>query len=80
MREGFISKESALDIKNTYRKSLEGGETVAKNLSKHLNDELWFDWEEYMNVLWWPKVDTSFQAKKFKKLGKQICKVPDSFN
>jgi 2-oxoglutarate dehydrogenase E1 component len=79
MNEGCISKESALDIKNTYRKSLEGGKTVAKSLSDHSNNSLWFDWSDYMNVLWWPKVDTAFEAKKFKSLGRQICEVPDSF-
>jgi 2-oxoglutarate dehydrogenase E1 component len=70
MNEGCISKESALDIKNTYRKSLEGGKTVAKSLSDHSNNSLWFDWSDYMNVLWWPKVDTAFEAKKFKSLGR----------
>jgi len=79
MIEGFISKELALEIKNTYRKSLEGGKTVAKSLADHSNTSLWFDWTDYMNVLWWPKVDTSFKAKKFISLATQICEVPDSF-
>jgi 2-oxoglutarate dehydrogenase E1 component len=30
--------------------------------------------------LWWPKVDTTFHQKKLKKLGEQICEVPNSFN
>lgn len=79
-QEGHITKESAIEIKNTYRKSLEGGKTVAKSLSEHSNNELWFDWTEYLDVLWWPKVDTSFSEKEFKSLGKDICKVPSSFN
>ena len=41
---------------------------------------MWFDWTEYLDVLWWPKVDTTFDQKKLKKLGKQICEVPNSFN
>src|SRR5210317_698210 len=80
MIDGFISKELALEIKNTYRKSLEGGKTVAKSLADHSNNELWFDWTEYLDVLWWHKVDTTFDQKKLKKLGKQICEVPNSFN
>ena len=41
---------------------------------------MWFDWTEYLDVLWWPKVDTTFDQKKFKKLGNQINEVPSSFN
>ena len=33
-----------------------------------------------MDVLWWPKVDTTFNKKKFNKLAKDICKIPNSFN
>ncbi len=68
------------DFKKEYRKSLEGGLSVAKNLAKKPNDSLWFDWEPYMGVLWWPKVETGFNKKKFNKLGKGICKVPNSFS
>ena len=79
-KEGCITKESAQEIKQTYRKSLEGGETAAKSLSKYSNNELWFDWTEYLDVLWWPPVDTTFDEKKFKELGNQINEVPVSFN
>ena len=79
MSEGFITKESALKIKNNYRESLEAGKTVAKSLSDHSNNSLWFDWTDYMDVLWWPKVDTSYNAKKFTSLGRKVCEVPDSF-
>ena len=79
MNEGFITKESALNIKNNYRESLEAGKTVAKSLSDHSNNSLWFDWTDYMDVLWWPKVDTSYNAKKFISLGRKVCEVPDSF-
>ena len=79
MNEGFITKESALNIKNNYRESLEAGKTVAKSLSDHSNNSLWFDWTDYMDVLWWTKVDTSYNAKKFTSLGMKVCEVPDSF-
>ena len=76
----IITSEEAKSIKTSYRKSLEGGESVAKNLAKKPNDTLWFDWEPYMNIKWWPKVKTGFNKKEFKKLGKDICKIPRSFN
>ena len=79
MSEGFMTKQSALNIKNKYRESLEAGKTVAKSLSDHSNNSLWFDWTDYMDVLWWPKVDTSYNAKKFTSLGRKVCEVPDSF-
>ena len=76
----ILSKEKAKDIKVSYRKSLEGGKSVAKNLAKKPNDSLWFDWQPFMDIKWWPKVDTTFDKKEFIKLGKDICKVPKSFN
>ena len=78
--EGLLSEEKIKIIKKEYRKSLEGGKSVAKNLAKKPNDSLWFDWEPFMDVLWWPKVDTAFNKKKFNKLAKDICKIPNSFN
>jgi 2-oxoglutarate dehydrogenase E1 component len=78
--KGILSKEKAKDIKVSYRKSLEGGKSVAKNLAKKPNDSLWFDWQPFMDIKWWPKVDTTFDKKEFIKLGKDICKVPKSFN
>ena len=78
--ESILSKEDAKKIRKEYRKSLEGGKVVAKNLAKKPNDTLWFDWEPFMDIKWWPKVDTSFDKKQFKKLGKSICEVPTSFS
>ena len=77
--ESYLTKEKALSIKSTYRDSLEEGKTVAKNLSLIPNNALWFDWNDYLDVLWWPKVDTTFNKNKFKQLGSEICDVPDSF-
>ena len=53
---------------------------MAKNLAENPNDSLWFDWQPYMDVKWWPKVNTKFPKQKFKKLGSEICEIPDSFN
>ena len=78
--EGLLSEEKIKIIKKEYRKSLEGGKSVAKNLAKKPNDSLWFDWGPFMDVLWWPKVDTTFNKKKFNKLAKDICKIPNTFN
>jgi 2-oxoglutarate dehydrogenase E1 component len=38
--EGILSPEKAKKIKTDYRKSLEDGKIVAKNLSKNPNDEV----------------------------------------
>ena len=72
IQEEFLTKKEATIIKTNYRKSLESGISVAKNLSKNPNDSLWFDWTSYLDVLWWPKVDTTFSKKKFNNLGSKI--------
>ena len=80
IEEQILLSEQSKSIKVKYRKSLEGGKTVAKNLAQKPNDTLWFDWEPYLDIKWWPKVETGFDTKKFKKLGKEICNVPNSFS
>ena len=77
---GVLTTDKANKIKKEYRKSLEGGKTVAKNLAQKPNDKLWFDWQPYMDIKWWPKVDTSFNKKDFESLGVDICEVPETFN
>ena len=78
--EGILSDEESKKIRKSYRKSLEGGKSVAKNLANKPNDSLWFDWEPYLDVKWWPKVDTTFNKGKFKELGNAITSIPKSFN
>ena len=80
IEEEILNDEQSKKIKSNYRKSLEGGESVAKNLAKRPNDSLWFDWEPYLDVKWWPKVDTKYSKKELKKLGKEIISVPKEFN
>ena len=80
IKEGILKAEQSKTIKSNYRKSLEGGQSVAKNLAKKPNDSLWFDWEPYLDVKWWPKVDTTFSKKELKKLGKEIISTPKEFN
>ena len=80
LSNGVLTADKANKIKKEYRKSLEGGKTVAKNLAVKPNDKLWFDWQPYIDIEWWPKVDTSFDKKSFASLGADICKVPETFN
>ena len=80
VNSGILTTDKANKIKKEYRKSLEGGKTVAKNLAQKPNDKLWFDWQPYMGIKWWPKVDTSFNKKDFESLGVDICEVPETFN
>ena len=80
LSNGVLTADKANKIKKEYRKSLESGKTVAKNLAVKPNDKLWFDWQPYIDIKWWPKVDTSFDKKSFASLGADICKVPETFN
>ena len=75
-----LTDNKVKSIKKEYRKSLESGQTVAKNLAKKPNNNLWFDWDPYLDTKWWPKVDTSVDKKQFKELGRDICSIPKSFS
>jgi 2-oxoglutarate dehydrogenase E1 component len=50
-----LTNEKIKSTKTKYRKSLEGGKTVAKNLAEKPNNSLWFDWDPYLDTKWWPK-------------------------
>ncbi len=80
IREGLISSDQTAAIRSDYRKSLESGLSVAKNLAKKPNEELWFNWDEYIDNKWWDETDTSITKKSIIKLGKQISKTPENFN
>ena len=80
IREGLISSDQTAAVRSDYRKSLESGLSVAKNLAKKPNEELWFNWDEYIDNKWWDETDTSVTKKSITKLGKQISKTPENFN
>jgi 2-oxoglutarate dehydrogenase E1 component len=80
IREGLISSDQTAAVRSNYRKSLESGLSVAKNLAKKPNEELWFNWDEYINNKWWDETDTSITKKSITKLGKQISNTPENFN
>ena len=80
IREGLISSDQTAAVRSDYRKSLELGLSVAKNLAKKPNEELWFNWDEYIDNKWWDETDTSITKKSITKLGKQISKTPENFN
>ena len=80
IREGLISSDQTAAVRSDYRKSLESGLSVAKNLAKKPNEELWFNWDEYIDNKWWDETATSITKKLITKLGKQISKTPENFN
>ena len=80
IRKGLISSDQTAAVRSNYRKSLESGLSVAKNLAKKPNEELWFNWDEYIDNKWWDETDTSVTKKSITKLGKQISKIPKNFN
>ena len=80
IREGLISSDQTAAVRSNYRNSLESGLSVAKNLAKKPNEELWFNWDEYIDNKWWDETDTSITKKSITKLGKQISNTPENFN
>ena len=80
IKENILTNKDAENIKNNYRKSLDSGKTVAKNLAKNPNNDMWFDWKPHLDVLWWSKVDTTFNKNKLEELGTDVSSSPDNFN
>jgi 2-oxoglutarate dehydrogenase E1 component len=79
IREGLISSDQTAAVRSEYRKSLESGVSVAKNLASTPNEDLWFNWDEYIDNKWWEKTDTSIEKEKASLLGAEICKIPENF-
>ena len=80
IREGLISSDQTAAVRSDYRKSLESGVSVAKNLASTPNEDLWFNWDEYIDNKWWEKTDTSINKEKVSLLGRALCKVPENFS
>ena len=80
IREGLISSDQTAAVRSDYRKSLESGVSVAKNLASTPNEDLWFNWDEYIDNKWWEKTDTSINKEKVSLLGGALCKVPENFS
>ena len=80
IREGLISSDQTAAVRSEYRKSLESGVSVAKNLASTPNDDLWFNWDEYIDNKWWEKTDTSIEKEKASLLGAEICEIPENFS
>jgi 2-oxoglutarate dehydrogenase E1 component len=79
IREGLISSDQTAAVRSEYRKSLESGVSVAKNLASTPNEDLWFNWDEYIDNKWWEKTDTSIEKEKASLLGAEICEIPENF-
>ncbi len=80
IEEKLISETDIQSIKSDYRKSLESGISVAKNLAKKPNNELWFDWTKYLNNKWWQETKTKISKKLLVDLTKKIIETPSSFS
>ena len=74
-----ITPEEFDDYKKTYRTAIEKGESVAYNLSKIKNDDLWFEWDQYIDAKWDESADTLVKQEQLIDDAKIIAEVPKNF-
>ncbi len=77
--EKIISNEEYEKNKKSYRSTIEKGESVAYNLASKSNDDLWFDWDKYLETNWKEDPITSIKQKQIICDIEEICNVPANF-
>jgi 2-oxoglutarate dehydrogenase E1 component len=77
VKEGVVAQEEADAMLKDYRGKLDRGENVVNSLVSEPNEELFVDWNPYLNQDWDTEVDTTRPMKKIRDLAKIITKIPD---
>jgi 2-oxoglutarate dehydrogenase E1 component len=77
VKEGVVAQEEADAMLKDYREKLDRGENVVNSLVSEPNEELFVDWNPYLNQDWDTEVDTTRPMKKIRDLAKIITKIPD---
>ena len=79
VKEEVITKLDSTNFQKNYRDSLEKGSSVVGNLALKPNDNLWFNWEPYLNQTWWQETDTTFDSLSLSALAEQATSAPKNF-
>ncbi len=58
---------------------VEKGESVAHNLSKIKNDDLWFEWGQFIDANWDENTDTAVKQDQLIDDSRTIADVPNGF-
>ena len=77
VKEGVVAQEEADAMLKDYREKLDRGENVVNSLVSEPDEELFVDWNPYLNQDWDTEVETTRPMKKIRDLAKIITKTPD---
>ena len=75
----IINEDEFESNKKSYRSMIEKGKSVAFNLASKSNDDLWFDWDQYLEKNWQEEPNTCLSQKEIISDVKEINKIPDNF-
>ena len=74
-----ITSEEFDEFKKSYRSSIEKDESVALNLSKIKNDDLWFEWDQFVDARWDENTDTTVKQDQLIDDARTIADIPSGF-
>ncbi|GAB4354895.1 MAG: 2-oxoglutarate dehydrogenase E1 component [Gammaproteobacteria bacterium] len=60
-----------------YRKSLDEGKIVARNILQNVQHEYLVDWRPYLNARWEDPADTTVSLETLKELGQKLSSLPE---
>lgn len=76
---GVINAEELETLKNSYKATLDAGESVSRPVPTHDNSEAIEAWAKLLNQDWAQAVDTTYDKGELTALAKQLFSYPDSF-
>jgi 2-oxoglutarate dehydrogenase E1 component len=79
LREGVITPAEDKAEVDGFRKALESGQQVARNVVTQPNTSLYVDWRPYIGHSSTLQADTRLPLARLKEIGAAMCCVPDGF-
>jgi len=79
LREGVITPAEDKAEVDGFRKALESGQQVARNVVAQPNTSLYVDWRPYIGHSSTLQADTRLPLARLKEIGAAMCRVPDGF-
>ncbi|MCU7904502.1 MAG: 2-oxoglutarate dehydrogenase E1 component, partial [Candidatus Thiodiazotropha sp. (ex Epidulcina cf. delphinae)] len=79
VQESVITPQTAHDLVDKYRESLEGGVVAARPVTCALHHPYAVRWNSFKGIEWDHPCDTGLAAKRFDQLAEQLLHVPGGF-
>ena len=79
LREGVITPAEDKAEVDGFRRALESGQQIARNVVAQPNTALFVDWRPYLGHPSTLQADTRLPLARLKEIGAAMCRVPDGF-